>query len=279
MTGVPSASTRLFVLLGDPVAHSLSPAFQNAAIRHLGLDAVYIALRCDADTVAPLMRALARAGGGGNVTVPHKAAAARGVDRPSEAVVRTGACNTFWAEDGTVCGDNTDVGGFRHAATGLIGTLRGASVLIVGAGGGAAAAVCALTDAGAAEVTLLNRTSERARRLAERFSGRGTVVRAAAATDDVAGAEFDLVVNASSAALAAEAPPFPLRSPRRAGAALDLVYSPDHTTPFVAGARAAGIPAEDGTAMLLAQGAAAFTLWFGVEAPLDVMREALQSTT
>jgi shikimate dehydrogenase len=277
MKDIPSASTRLFVLLGDPVAHSLSPTFQNPAIRHLGLDAVYVALRCDADSVGPLMRAVARAGGGGNVTVPHKGAAARGVDRPSDAVVRTGACNTFWAEDGRVCGDNTDVAGFRHAAARLIATLRGASVLIVGAGGAAAAAVCALADDGAAEVTLLNRTPERARRLAERFSRRGTVVQAAVATE-VSGAEFDLVVNASSGALASEAP-FPLGSLRRVGAALDLVYSPDGTTPFVAGARAAGIPAEDGTAMLLAQGAAAFTLWFGVEAPVDVMREALQSTT
>jgi shikimate dehydrogenase len=279
MKGMPSASTRLFVLLGDPVAHSLSPAFQNAAIRHLSLDAVYVALRCDSDSVAPLLRTLARAGGGGNVTLPHKAAAARCVDRPSEAVVRTGACNTFWAEDGTVCGDNTDVAGFRHAAARLNGTLRGASVLIVGAGGGAAAAVCALVDDGAAEVTLLNRSPERARRLAERFSGYATVVRAAAAAGDVHGAEFDLVVNASSGGLTAEAPPFPLDSLRRVGAALDLAYAPQRTTPFVARARAAGIPAEDGTAMLLAQGAAAFALWFGVEAPVDVMRGALLSTT
>ena len=89
-------STRVFAVLGDPVAHSLSPAMQNAAFRVLGLRAVYVALRCAPRDLPGLMRALSRAGGGGNVTVPHKELAAQSVDRCRETVDRLGACNAFW---------------------------------------------------------------------------------------------------------------------------------------------------------------------------------------
>ena len=123
---VPGATTRLFLLLGDPVEHSLSPRFQNAAIRAAGIDATYAALRCDAQSVPHLIRALGRAGGGGNVTVPHKTIAAQCIERPTDAVTRTGACNTFWGDEGVVCGDNTDVAGFAHAAAQLV-ALEGAT--------------------------------------------------------------------------------------------------------------------------------------------------------
>jgi len=107
---VIDGSTRVFAILGDPVAHSLSPAMQNAAFRVLGLPAVYVALRCVPADVPGLMRALSRAGGGGNVTVPHKEVAAQAVDRRREIVDRIGACNTFWGEEGACVGDNTSKG-------------------------------------------------------------------------------------------------------------------------------------------------------------------------
>jgi shikimate dehydrogenase len=130
------AETRLIALLGDPIAHSLSPGLQNAAIRAAGLDAVYLALRCDADHVHGLIRGIAGAGGGGNVTIPHKATAAEAVEVQSLAVQRTRACNTFWAEGGRLHGDNTDVAGFDAAARALIGAPAGARALVVGGGGG-----------------------------------------------------------------------------------------------------------------------------------------------
>ncbi|HYE89865.1 MAG TPA: hypothetical protein VEA38_02545, partial [Terriglobales bacterium] len=104
-----------FALLGDPVEHSLSPRIHNAAFQSLGLDARYTAIRCAADGVPTHMRTLA----GGNVTVPHKRVAAAAVDDARSAVRRTGACNTFWVEDGTLIGDNTDVIGFERALRGL----------------------------------------------------------------------------------------------------------------------------------------------------------------
>ncbi len=122
-----TASTRLLALLGDPVGHSLSPLIQNAALRHTGADGVYVALRCAAEDLLSLIRALARAQGGGNVTLPHKEKAASVVDVPSEAVRRTGACNTFWGgPDGRVHGDNTDVEGLRRARAIVRGCPRGA---------------------------------------------------------------------------------------------------------------------------------------------------------
>ncbi|MBA3496426.1 MAG: shikimate dehydrogenase, partial [Gemmatimonadales bacterium] len=108
-------STRVFAVLGDPVAHSLSPAMHNAAFRVLGLRAVYVALRVDAGTVPALMRGLSHAGGGGNVTIPHKELAAQAVDRREPAVERLAACNAFWGEDGAIVGDNTDVPGLLAA--------------------------------------------------------------------------------------------------------------------------------------------------------------------
>jgi shikimate dehydrogenase len=277
----PTAAARLFALLGDPVSHSLSPIFQNAAIRHLGLDAVYIPFRClpiDAPTV---LRGLARAGGGGNVTVPHKQLAARTVERPSERVVRTGACNTFWYADDHVHGDNTDVVGVDEAVRALLGrSPSGASVLLLGAGGAASAAVCALADAGAQRIVIVNRTPERASELAERFRTPAVRIDTAASADDLRGERFDLAINSTSLGLKA-GDPFPLdphASTLQIGAALDLVYSPGETH-WVHEMRVRGVPAADGKEMLIQQGAAAFRHWFGVDAPVDVMRQALREAS
>ncbi|HEX2166197.1 MAG TPA: shikimate dehydrogenase [Longimicrobiales bacterium] len=273
-----TAATRLFVLLGDPVGHSVSPLFQNAALRERGIDAVYTALGCDRQSVGPLIRALCRANGGGNVTIPHKAAAAECIERPSPQVTRTGACNTFWGEDGVVCGDNTDVEGFRHAASQLHPDLNGVRSLIIGAGGAAAAAACALIDSGAASITLINRSPDRARVLASRLDPDGRIVNVITSVHDVAGASFDLVVNASAAGLRDDDPvPFDLSTLARTGAAIDVVYRQSGSTPFVRHARRLGIRAADGTEMLIAQGASAFARWFGGEPPLDVMRNALRA--
>ena len=107
--------SRVFAILGDPVAHSLSPRMQNAAFRVLGLSAVYVPLSCAADQLTPLLRGIARAGGGGNVTVPHKETAASAVDLCRPLADSVEACNTFWSEDGQVIGDNTDVPGLLDA--------------------------------------------------------------------------------------------------------------------------------------------------------------------
>lgn len=272
-----TAGTRLFALLGDPVSHSLSPSFQNAAFRALGLDAVFVALRCGADELPGLLRGIARAGGGGNVTVPHKALAARTVDRPGDAVRRTGACNAYWLEDGAIHGDNTDVAGASAAVASLLGREpSGARVLLLGAGGAASAALCALADARPERIVIANRTPERAGALAERFRTPEVRIDVVDSLDALAGERFDLAVNSTSLGLK-PGDPLPL-DPEAArvtvGAALDLVYARGETR-WVREMRARGLPAADGKEMLLQQGAAAFRRWWRMDPPLEVMRAAL----
>lgn len=272
-----TAATRVIALLGDPVAHSASPTIQNAAFACAGVDGVYVAVRCGGDDLVGFMRGLARAGGGGNITLPHKEKAASLLDERSEAVRRTGACNTFWAdEEGRLHGDNTDVDGFRRAVRGFVGgNLRGFRVLLLGAGGAARAALLGLIEEGADEVLIHNRTQDRARAVARRIGGERT--RVVPAARELEGESFDLVVNATRLGLDPDDPtPLDLSILQRAGAAMDLVYG-RHTTPFVASAVAAGVRTTDGLDMLVHQGAVAFERWWGTAAPLDAMRSAVEA--
>jgi shikimate dehydrogenase len=158
-----TASTRVLTLLGDPVGHSASPEIQNAAFSAAGVDGVYVAVRCGPEELVGFMRGLARAGGGGNITLPHKEKAASLLDVRSDSVRRTGACNTFWGDDqGKVHGDNTDVDGFRRALNIFLDqSPKGIRALLLGAGGAARAALLGLIDEGADEVVIYNRTQDR----------------------------------------------------------------------------------------------------------------------
>lgn len=270
-----SSSTRVLTLLGDPVGHSLSPIIQNAAFRSAGVDGVYVAVRCAPDDLFGFMRGLSRAGGGGNITLPHKEKAAAVVDIPSDAVRRTGACNTFWGgPDGRVHGDNTDVDGFRRAARAFVGSLEGMRVLLLGAGGAARATLMALLEEGASEVLLLNRSNERARAVARRIGG--AHARVVLLAEELRGQSFDLVVNATRVGMDPnDVCPFDFELLARAGAAMDLVYG-RHVTPFVRAAEDFGVRATDGSEVLVQQGAASFERWWGGAAPVAEMREALR---
>jgi shikimate dehydrogenase len=269
-----TASTRVLALLGDPVRYSLSPVIQNAAFELAGMDGVYVAVRCHPDDLVGFMRGLARAGGGGNITLPHKEKAASLVDMPSEAVRRTGACNTFWGDEkGSVHGDNTDVAGFRGALKGFIGDASGMQVLLLGAGGAARAALMGLLEEGVDEVVLLNRTGDRSRAVARRIGG--PRARVASGITEVQDGSFDLVVNSTSLGLSpSDSLPLDLEAMSRVGAVMDLVYGSQHT-PFVRAALERGIRAIDGSEMLVHQGAASFERWWGEAAPVEAMREAL----
>lgn len=272
-----TTTTRLIALLGDPVSHSLSPRFQNAAFRAAGVDGVYLALRCDAEELPGLIRGIARAGGGGNVTLPHKLLAAEVVELRTADLERTGACNTFWREGGRICGDNTDVAGVRAAVRALIGSPADARVLLLGAGGAARATLAALQDDGAAVIQILNRTPARARDLVESFRahtprGEIEVIENGGA---LRGERFDIVINSTSLGLRDDDPlPLHFDAVGEVGAALDLVYAPGETR-WVREAKARRIAAADGIEMLLHQGVAAFERWWGEPAPLEVMRAAL----
>ena len=258
------------------MAHSLSPEIQNAACVETGVDGVYVAVRCAKDDLEGFMRGLARAGGGGNVTLPHKEKAAAVVDLPSEAVRRTGACNTFWGdENGRVVGENTDVEGFRRALRIFVGGApAGMRVLLLGAGGAARATLMALLEEDVDEVVLLNRTTERARAVARRIGGQKA--RVANMSIEVKGQSFDLVVNATRLGMRPGDPsPFELGLLSRVGGAIDLVYGKD-PTPLLRSAAEFGVRAVDGGEMLVQQAAVAFERWWGMPAPLEAMREELR---
>ncbi len=260
-------ATRVFAILGDPVAHSLSPAMQNAAFLALGLPATYVPLRCNAADLPPLLGALVRAGGGGNVTVPHKELAAASVDRCLEQAQLLGVCNTFWGEAGKSVGDNTDVVGVCHALDRL--EPPDGPWLILGTGGGARAAVGAARLRGA-KVAVVSRAADRQEAFGRWAASLGVSV--------VPAEECRLLIKATPVGLNDGDPvaPAPSLAPR-AEAALDMVYAQGETR-WVRAMRAAGLRAADGRDMLVSQGAAAFERWFPDErAPAEVMRAAVDA--
>ena len=273
-----TAKTRLLTLLGDPVLHSRSPEIQNRAFEAAGVDGVYVALQCKEENLEGCMVSIARSGGGGNITLPHKEKAAAIVEIASEAVVQTGACNTFWGDErGRIHGDNTDVDGFRSALSFFIGSVpSGIRVLLLGGGGAARASLLGLIDEGADEIVIFNRTPERARSMSRRIGGERT--RVIPVLEEIEGEDFDLVINATCLGLEEnDASPVDLERLGCVGAAMDLVYG-RHVTPFVRAAEAMDILATDGAEMLVRQGAASFERWWEIPAPVEAMRAAMEKS-
>ena len=263
------AEPRVLAILGDPVSHSLSPAMHNAAMHALGIPGAYVALKTPAASLATVLSALTAVGAAGNITVPHKEAAAGHVTRKTDTCERTGACNTFWVEQGTLVGDNTDVAGVG-AALARLGVARGGRWLVLGTGGSARAVAAAAADAGAI-LHVRSRRAETARRFVA-WARERLALEAREAADDSA----DVVINATPLGLKDQDPP-PLEPKRvdRGAVVLDLVYRRGGTAwtrSLEPGRRVA-----DGREMLVAQGAAAFERFFpGVRAPVEVMRAAVE---
>lgn len=259
----PPPSIGRLVLLGHPVAHSLSPTFQNAA-----LAAARARLRYEAVDVSPselpgALDALAGLRAAGNVTVPHKEAVAAACAVLTPLAARVGAVNTFWHDaSGRLVGDNTDVGGFAAAVRALTAAEDPPTrVALVGAGGSAAAVVAAVATWPGARLAVWSRTPARAAALAARAPEVATAHADLAAALDGA----TLVVNATPLGLAPDDPhPVPLDAVPAAAALFDLAYAPART-PWIRAARATGRRADDGLVMLVEQGALSFRRWLGRE--------------
>ena len=258
---------------GWPVAHSRSPAMQNAGLQAAGLeDWQYLALPLPPELFAETVRALPTAGFRGvNVTIPHKQAALALADRASDAARAIGAANTLTFEaDGAIAADNTD-------APALIELLRavldpaGRRALVLGSGGAARAAVWALVQAGA-RVEVWNRTPERAEALAASLGARSSAQPGYA----------EIVVNATAVGLDPNIDPFkafPLKADtfETGSCVIDMVYGSAETR-FLQAARSQGALVIDGLEMLLAQGVASFERWTGKMAPRMAMREAITTS-
>jgi shikimate dehydrogenase len=237
-----------------------------AAFETLGAAAIYVSVRTGPESVPLLMRALVNAGGGGNVTIPHKHTAAGALDERRGAARILDACNTFWAEDGRLIGDNTDVAGVQAAVRDL--DVRDGPWLIIGTGGAARAVAAAAAGRGAG-IAVRSRTDAAARAFAEWASGLGLPT--------VPAAECVLAVNATPLGLRDDRHPMPLDDTPALAAVLDLVYRAGETA-WVRAARHRGLRAANGRGVLVAQGAAALTRWFpGVLPPLATMRATVDA--
>lgn len=275
------ASTGLVALIGCPVEHSLSPLMQNAAFAAAGLDLVYLAFTVTPSGLPAALAGLKALGfRGANVTVPHKEAVIKYLDAIDPGAARIGAINTIVVDNGRLTGYNTDASGFLLSLQDAGFDPVGKKAVILGAGGAARAVAFALAGAGCTGLTIANRTLERAGHLGAALAGLSVPVKACALEEKELRPrveEADLVVNATSAGMAPKEEVVPLPSTwLHAGQwVYDLVYNPLETK-FLQDARQRGCRVISGLGMLLYQGAAAFTLWTGKPAPVEVMDEALR---
>ena len=273
MTLAPSGHTTVTGIIGLPVGHSRSPAIHNAAYRALGLDWVYVAFPVAGGAVRDALVGLAALGAAGcNVTMPHKAEAARACSRLEESAAALGVVNTVVTRPGCLVGSSTDGDGFVDAAREADVPLEGRSVLVVGAGGAARAVVHSLGAAGA-RVAVAARRPEAAAVAAALAPGARAVT-----LDDVATElpTSDVVVNATPLGMRGEPPPFDPSALRAGQVVFDTVYSPPET-PLLAVARERGARAVNGLGMLVHQAARSFTLFTGQSAPLEVMWAAARA--
>jgi shikimate dehydrogenase len=274
--------SRRVVLIGHPVSHSFSAAMQQAAFDALGIDATYelwdrTPLQL-ADTIAEIRGEDFL---GANVTIPHKERVALLVDRLTEDAHATGAVNTITREGKRLVGHNTDVPGFRIALDKLVGKQKmPRQAVVLGAGGGARAVVHGLITEGFQRVIVFNRHLHRAEKLVRHFSKSAAhmELRAMPWHESVIEAELSktrLLVNATSIGLHGDETPVPGELLPPDLLVLDLIYNPARTH-LLRDAASAGDTAANGELMLLHQGAAAFALWTGQPAPLEVMSAALE---
>lgn len=257
-------------IIGDPVAHSRSPAIHNAAFAALGLDFVYVAFPTAAGRGGDAVSAARTLGIAGlNVTMPHKSDAARACDELTPIAAQLGSVNTIVNRDGRMVGDSTD-------GPGLVAALRehgvdpgGRQVLVLGAGGAARAAILALGHQGAV-VTVAARRPDAAARAAQLAEG----ARAVGWDDlDSVVAHADVIVNATPIGMLGEPPPFDPTGLRTSQFVYDTVYHPS-PTPLLAAVGARGVPCAGGLSMLVHQAALAFVQWTGRTAPIEVMAAA-----
>ncbi len=277
-------------IFGDPVAHSLSPQMQNAALRACEIDMQYARFHIRTNELRSALLFLRTLDFVGiNVTVPHKIAAFKQVDETDESAARAEAVNTIRVRDEKLIGSNTDGEGFLRAIrTEFSIDLRDLRVMIIGAGGGTGRAIawqCALESC--ERLVLVNRTLEKANALAEqlrpflsdaRVLGPATRLEAVALDESamrVQLADIDLIVNATPLGMNPRDPtPVPARLLAPHHIVFDCVYGSSKTALFRA-ATEVGARGANGFSMLLHQGALSFSTWFDREAPIEEMRAAL----
>jgi shikimate dehydrogenase len=272
--------TKRVVLIGHPVAHSLSGAMQQAAFDDKGIDATYeLWDRAPLELAAAIDELRGDDFLGANVTIPHKEKVVPLVDRLTEEAHATGAVNTITREGKKLIGHNTDVPGFRVALDRLVGKQKmPRQAVVLGAGGGARAVVYGLITENFTRVIVFNRHLHRAEALVKHFtrSAAHMELKAMPWHESIIESELaktKLLVNATSIGLHGDESPIPGELLPPDLLVFDVIY---RKTRLLRDAASAGDVTADGELMLLHQGAAAFTLWTGQPAPLELMQSKLQ---
>jgi shikimate dehydrogenase len=273
-------SHRWACLLGQPVAHSLSPTLHNAAFAALGIDAHYEARDVALQDLATAVEALRQPEClGANVTAPHKRAIVHLMDELSGEVLALGALNTIVNRGGHLRGENTDARGLAAWMNAARIDPSGAPALVLGAGGAARAAVWALADLEASAIVVLNRTVERAQDLVTELQPHITQVEVLWGNLDEAAeparTPWRVVINATSLGHHGSAPDVHPSCYSPGSVAIELAYKPA-LTGFMVAAREAGVRAENGLGMLLYQAALGFERWTGQKPPIAVYEAAVQ---
>jgi shikimate dehydrogenase len=265
----------IYGVLGDPVAHSLSPVMHNAAFEELGMDAVYLAFRVSQNELEDAIKGAKSLGIAGlNVTIPLKEKALLFVDA-EEVARRIGAINTVdFRTGGTPVGYNTDGVGSIQVLKETVGELKGKKVLIIGAGG-AAKAIAFYLDLEGAKVTIANRTKERAAQLAAKLSNADAIALDADLKKQIK--VSDILIHATSVGMHPheDATLVTADMMHHDLVVFDIVYNPMETKLLKEAKRAGVKKIVNGVKMLVYQGATSFKIWTEVDPPIEVMEKAV----
>lgn len=274
--------TKVLGIFGYPVKHTFSPLIHNAAFRNKGLDYVYLPFEVkpeDLKKATEAIRALNLLGV--SVTVPHKETIIPFLDEVSEEALLSGAVNTILNRDGSLVGYNTDGEGYMKSLKNDTGfDPKGKTVLILGAGGACKGILTSLAMRSPESIFIANRTLSRASRLVKAFQGKFPDVELKSIDLKIDNLKrclqkTHLLINATTMGMEGkETVEIPLESLPKNGIVSDIVYKP-LDTPMIKQAESLGIKIHKGLGMLLEQGALAFKIWTGVEAPVGVMKEIL----
>ncbi|WP_423823116.1 shikimate dehydrogenase [Salinisphaera sp. SPP-AMP-43] len=267
-----------YAVIGHPIEHSRSPDIHRLFAEQCEQSMTYTRLPAPPDAFEAVAGAFFAGGGRGlNVTLPFKQAAAAFADRLTERAARAGAVNTLATTDQGLVGDNTDGAGLVADLTGHLGVaVADQHILILGAGGAVRGVVPSLLAAGAARITIANRSPDKAETIATACRSMGQVTACAL---DAAPQDADLVINAISAGLSGTMPALDASLLSQAVAAYDMIYA-DQATPFMHWAEQAGVAqVRDGFGMLVEQAAESFQLWRGLRPETGPVIAALRPGT
>jgi len=273
-----NGKTRVCAIIGDPVEHSLSPVMHNAAFKELGLNLVYVAFTVTSTELKDAVLGAKSLGLRGlNVTMPHKNAVMSHLDAVDSTAKSIGAVNTVLNNQGKLIGYNTDGSGAMIALQENGVDLEEKKLVLLGAGG-AAKAIAYQAAQDVEELVILNRTPEKAKKLAEALKSFGAKVKGGTLSSEVLKQELpttDILVNATSVGMHPDVDSSPVPSDLLHSnlSVMDIIYNPLETR-LLKDAKSAGAKVGSGIEMLLYQGAVAFEIWTNCPAPVEVMREA-----